>query len=130
MQFFTLSNILMFVLLIVVLSLLLLPSPLVYTLSLVVFVVGSIAYSSYYSLLSGLMGLLILLVYVGAMMIMISYICAISPNVKYSFSFSSFFFSSITFVLFLVILLVPSFSSSEFLGLSPSPSLLFTDMGF
>lgn len=36
-----------------------------------------------YSALSGLLGLLILLVYYGAILILISYVCSVSPNVNY-----------------------------------------------
>jgi hypothetical protein len=130
MQFFTLSNILISLLLLVVLSLLLLPSPLVYTLSLVLFVVGSVSYSSFYGLVNGLMALLILLVYVGAIIIIVSYICAVSPNLKYSFSFSSLGFSILILLLFFALVLFPSISYVEYSSHSISPSLLFTDMGF
>lgn len=130
MQFFTLSNFLVSLLLLVVLSLLLLPSPLVYTLSLVIFVVGSVSYASYYGLINGLIRLLILLVYVGAIIIIVSYICAVSPNLKYSFSFSSLFFSLFILFSYFILLLFPSVSYTEYSHIAPSPSLLFTDMGF
>jgi uncharacterized membrane-anchored protein len=104
------------------------PSTLVYRLALVIYVSFLVIYIVINSCVSGLLGLLILLVYVGAMMIMIRYICAVSPNMKYSYSLGVRVVAFVTGVLITISLLLPGFSSTP----SPdslTPSFLFTDLG-
>lgn len=59
------------------------PSTLVYTMCLVLYVVFSASFLVTYDLVPGLIALLVTLVYVGAIIVIISYICAVSPNIKY-----------------------------------------------
>jgi hypothetical protein len=65
------------------------PRTLVFSLSLVIYISLLLFSVVNFSLISGLLALLVLLVYVGAIIIMISYICAVSPNIKYFSSFVS-----------------------------------------
>jgi hypothetical protein len=110
------------------LFMLLFPSTLVYSLVLVLYVSFLVVYMVINSSVSGLLGLLILLVYVGAMIIIIRYICAVSPNMKYSYSVSVILVTFITVLLIFLSLLLPRLGSTpnpDFL----TPSFLFTDLG-
>ncbi len=108
------------------------PRTLVFSLSLVIYISLLLFSVVNFSLISGLLALLVLLVYVGAIIIMISYICAVSPNIKYFSSFVSiltavfvvaFLFLSLVFPT-IIINLVPVNDSHI------TPSFLFTDVGF
>lgn len=105
------------------------PRTLVYSLSLVSFVSFLVVYTVYNSCIAGLLGLLIILVYVGAIIIMIRYICAVSPNIKYTLSFIHYISLLLFFFTFFICCLVPrvylTSASSSFL----TPSFFFTDVG-
>jgi hypothetical protein len=103
-------------------------SALVYRLSLVIFVAVVLSTIVFSELLPGLMGLLILLIYVGAMIIIIGYICAVSPNLKYNYTLISFLLSGFV-VRFLVSVFVISLSSCQVFFDSLSPSFLLSDLG-
>lgn len=108
------------------------PRTLVFSLSLVIYISLLLFSVVNFSLISGLLALLVLLVYVGAIIIMISYICAVSPNIKYFSSFVSILtavfvvaFLSLSLVFPTIIInLVPANDSHI------TPSFLFTDVGF
>ena len=114
--------------LIILLAILVFPSTIVYSLRLVLYVTYLVVYIVRYSFVRGLLGLLILLVYVGAIIVIIRYICAVSPNIKYTYSLSvvalaafMLCLSSVSFTLSSVTLPPPSETLS--------PSFLFTDFG-
>ncbi len=117
-----------FTIIVTFILMLMFPSTLVYRLSLVLYVSILVISIVSYSFVNGLMGLLLLIVYVGAIIVIIRYICAVSPNIKYTYSLSSSL-SLLIFIVFAVLaFMVPSpvysFSSS-FAG----PSFMFTDIG-
>jgi hypothetical protein len=114
--------------LIILIAMLVFPSTIVYSLSLVIYVTFLVVYIVTYSFVSGLLGLLILLVYVGAIMVIIRYICAVSPNIKYTYSLRVVALGSFMLFLRLLVFTLPPLSplpQPETL----SPSFLFTDLG-
>lgn len=114
--------------LIILIAMLVFPSTIVYSLSLVRYVTFLVVYIVTYSFVSGLLGLLILLVYVGAIMVIIRYICAVSPNIKYTYSLRVVALGSFMLFLRLLVFTLPPLSplpQPETL----SPSFLFTDLG-
>lgn len=105
------------------------PSTLVYTLCLVLYVVFSASFLVTYDLVPGLIALLVTLVYVGAIIVIISYICAVSPNIKYYRTI----LHNLSLLLFLVYSLVALLGSIVLytmpLDVSLTPSVLFSDIG-
>lgn len=69
----------------VILFLIVLASPLFYSLILLFIRLFIISAATLYSVIPRLLGLLILLVYYGAIIILISYVCSVSPNLNYDF---------------------------------------------
>lgn len=90
---------------------LVLSTPLTYALFLVVFRILMIYVLVLNCVLSGLLGLLLLLVYLGAMIILISYVCAVVPNLDYE-SIRGDYRSIGGFVVVLVLVSVVVLSSS------------------
>ena len=72
------------------------------------------------NLLGGLISLMILTVYLGAMLILISYICAVSPNIK-------FFIVKSYFILILISML---FSISLLMLIEPACARSFINMSY
>lgn len=105
------------------------PRTIVYRLRLVRYVTFLVSFIVTHSLVSGLLGLLILLVYVGAIMVIVSYICAVSPNIKYSRSLSVGVICSFVCCLTLLSLTLPSVTCPQPSPERLSPSFLFSDMG-
>ena len=72
---------LFFILIMVLLSIFIFANSLYYSLSLLVFILFIIFFIVAHSFIASLTALILSIVYVGAMMILIGYICAICPNV-------------------------------------------------
>lgn len=104
-------------------------STLVYSLSLVLFVVVVLFYLVYSNLLAGLMALLLLLVYVGAMIIIIGYICAVSPNIKYEYTFTSFLVLGLICLCFIGVVFFGLTYTYTLVEDLLSPSFILTDLG-
>lgn len=90
----------MFLVFALIFSLFFFVNSLYYSLSLLALVILIMVYLSSQQLLSTLSVLILCIVYIGAMIILIGYICAICPNVKVSSS-SSFSLVFLSFPLFL-----------------------------
>lgn len=110
------------------LFMLIFPSTLVYRLSLVCYVSFFCRILVFSSSLAGLLGLLILLVYVGAIIVIIRYICAVSPNIKYYFSIRLFVACFLVFLVLLGAILLP-YVTMPFSTSLLSPSFIFRDVG-
>lgn len=80
-----------FLIILVLFSMFYFVNSLYYSLSLLLLVVAFLIYLVSHLLLSSLTIIIMCIVYIGAIMILIGYICAICPNVIVSSSFSSFF---------------------------------------
>ena len=109
-------------------TILVFPSTLVYSLTLVGYVSFLVTCIVINSSIGGLIGLLVLLVYVGAIMIIISYICAVSPNIKYCTSIGVMVLLFFIFVALLLSSVLPAPSSTPCVD-TLTPSFLFTDLG-
>lgn len=105
------------------------PSTLVYTACLVLYVVLLVTFLVAYNLVPGLIALLVTLVYVGAMIVIIRYICAVSPNIKYYQSIMHSI-ALIAYSLVCLITLVGSVTTSSVaVEGSLTPSVFFSDIG-
>lgn len=107
------------------------PRTLVYSLALVFYLLIVLFTLVNFTIIRGLLALLVLLVYIGAMMVIISYICAVSPNIKYYASLASQLVALVLFFFIALSFILPSVSGS-FIGCSSyslAPSFLFTDVG-
>lgn len=96
-----------------------------FTLVLMLSVVSISVYSVYLGLFSSLFALVLIIIYVGAMMIFIGYICAISPNILFGSSISPFLTFSIVPVSLSFSSFYPSFNSN----LSPLTDFLYSSSG-
>ncbi len=105
------------------------PRTLVYSLSLIAYVSFIVLWSVICGLLEGLLRLLVVLVYVGAIIIIICYICAVSPNIKYEVSFIGFLSFLFCCLLFFYSILSPSYEFHLTTNNAPTPSFFFTDVG-
>ena len=96
-----------------------------FTLVLMLSVVSFSVYSVYLGVISSLFAVVLIIIYVGAMMIFIGYICAISPNILLTTSFP--FFASLSLIpfSFLFIPLYPFFNSN----LTPFTDFLYSSSG-
>ncbi len=110
------------------LVMLLFPRTLVYSLCLVLYVSLLVVSIVFQSFVRGLLGLLLLMVYVGAMIVIISYICAVSPNIKYTHSLLSSL-GSLVFALSAFLSLFLSTYHPRKVFSFTSPSFMFTDTG-
>jgi hypothetical protein len=114
-------------LLVVSFSMLYFPNTMFYTISLLVLRVALMYFLASSFCLRVLLFLAVVIVYVGAMIILIGYICAISPNVSFSSRFSSFSFP------LLLLLAFHSLSTPPSLSYSPPSDLgrfFYSDKGF
>lgn len=117
-----LSDAMFMFLLLLSIFLLLTFNPLFYSVFLGLFslLVISLLVSHYF--IPSLLGIVIILVYLGSMIVIIGYTCAVVPNLLYSFSSSAFYLLSIA-----LLLILPSFSLLPFstFGFRPSFSLSY-----
>ena len=123
---------LVYFLFLLVTLILILPNTFRYLISLLVFVLVSLFYLTTISYINTILFLIVVVVYLGAIIIFIGYICAISPNIllSYSYAQSSFFrfFLIVSICFFLSYipktdLLVGSFLANSFY--SPFGSFIF-----
>jgi hypothetical protein len=90
----------MFLFLMVLSSFLLLTfNPLFYSLFLIIFSVAVVSHLVTYFFIPRLLGIVILLVYLGSIMVILAYVCAVVPNLSYYFS-SFKFYVSLSFLSF------------------------------
>lgn len=113
------ASIMIFILIILSMSFFLYSSLIFYSINLIIFTLISLSFMVQVGHVSSLLIGLIMIVYFGAMIILIGYICAVSPNF-YSYS-SNFRFTVIFLVLFLLFL----FLSSMFYAIPSSPVSMF-----
>jgi hypothetical protein len=119
----------------------LISSPFYYSITLVFSCLLLIGYLFVFGVLPSVLAIVFLLVYVGAMIIIVGYVCSVSPSIKSEYFFSSvtlslvllgfFFRALVTFVLVSSYFSVPSFpvSASEYMY-SYSGVTLFFFLGF
>jgi hypothetical protein len=109
------------------------PNSLFFTVSLLIISVTSLCFLFYNGVLGALTCLMVSIVYVGAIMILIGYVCAVRPNLKLEPDFSIFF--PLLFSFFLVLALTSlsntfvfnlRYSLSEFIYSSPGLRLFIT----
>lgn len=101
-----------------------LSSPLYIVLSLGVFVVGLAGWLCHWGLAPTLLSFLVVMVYLGSIIILNSYVCAVLPNVvfptqTFSLRLSALFIAILLFALYLFLFPLPSFGVSN----PPSHSL-------
>ena len=115
-----------FLISLILISMLYFINTLFFTLCLILMVIVVSMYSVYLGSFSSLFSIMLIIIYVGAMIIFIGYICAISPNILFKSSFPYRF----TFLPFLLVFLlfpsVPSFNSN----FSPLTDYLYSSTGF
>jgi hypothetical protein len=109
------------------------PNSLFFAVSLLIISITSLCFLFYNGVLRSLTCLIVSIVYVGAIMILIGYVCAVRPNLNLEPDFSMFF--PLLFSFFLVLTLMTtsnnfvfniSYSLSEFIYSSPGLSLFIT----
>ena len=110
----------MFILLLMLVTMFFYSNTIFYTLSLLLRVVALLSYLVYFRFLSPLTRLMLALVYIGAMIILIGYICAISPNVTTFSPLPAHIKISVLFFILILAILVLSNPLSQFeIGRNP-----------
>lgn len=117
-------TIILFILSFSVFSMLLFPNTLYFSLNLLLVVFSTLSFIFYLGLVSSLTVLMLLVVYVGAMMILIGYVCAVCPNINLSSSLNS----SLFFIVPVFMLFTPSYFITPSLY-SHSFNFFFTPIG-
>lgn len=117
-------TIILFILSVSVFSMLLFPNTLYFSINLLLVVFTTLSFIFYLGLISSLTVLMLLIVYVGAMIILIGYVCAVCPNINLSPTFNrSLFFIVPIFIVFIPVhFMTPSLYSHSF-------NFFFTSLG-
>lgn len=101
-------------------SMFLFPNTIYFSLNLLLVVFTTLSFLFYSNIITSLTVLMLLIVYVGAMMILIGYVCAVCPNVNFSVTPGSY---SLIFLLTPLIFLLTPLSFS-------TPSSYFSSFNF
>lgn len=96
-----------------------------FTLVLILRVVSFSLYSVYLGVISSLFAVVLIIIYVGAMMIFIGYICAISPNILFTSSLSYLTLTLVIPFSLCFACMYPSFNSN----LAPLRDFLYSSSG-
>ena len=108
-------------------SMLLFPRTLYYVIVLLLFCISSLFYLSSHMFIRSLTFIMLVVVYVGAMMVIIGYICAISPNIIFYTRGPSGLYAFFLFSFFLLFLVF--FSSYESNLLTPMVDYFYSSFG-
>ena len=110
-------TIILLILCVSIFSILLFPNALYFRLNLLAVVFSTLSFIFYVGLISSLTVLMLLIVYVGAIIILIGYVCAVCPNVNFSTTTNSYSFVLVAPALVLLTpaqFLAPSLYSHSF----------------